>query len=73
MTTYQFENTDYEIKIPSNNRDYEISDLKTRLFDLEQQEKDNNALIQKLNQLKREFAVLSETKKKLEQELKKKR
>ena len=54
----------------SNGMDSTISSLKTRLFDLEQQEKDYNALSQKLAQLKKEFAILSNTKNKLAQELK---
>jgi len=45
--------------------DSTISSLKTRLFDLEQQEKDYNALNQKLAQLKKEFAILNNTKKQI--------
>ena len=72
MSTYTLENNEYEIKISSNGMDSTISNLKTRLFDLEQQEKDYNALSQKLAQLKKEFAILSNLKNKLEQELKQK-
>jgi len=69
-TTYNLESNDYEPKMSSNGMDSTISSLKTRLFDLEQQEKDYNALSQKLAQLKKEFAILSNTKNKLDQELK---
>ena len=69
-TTYNIESNDYEPKISTNGMDSTISSLKTRLFDLEQQEKDYNALNQKLAQLKKEFAILNNTKNKLEQELK---
>ena len=68
--TYNLENIDYEPKMSSNGMDSTISSLKTRLFDLEQQEKDYNALSQKLAQLNKEFAILSNTKNKLDQELK---
>lgn len=50
--SYNLDN-DYDMKGSSNGLDSQISDLKTRLFDLEQQEKDFNALSQKLAQLKR--------------------
>ena len=63
-TTYNLESNDYEPKMSSNGMDSTISSLKTRLFDLEQQEKDYNALSQKLAQLKKEFAILSNTKNK---------
>ena len=46
-----------------NGMDSTISELKTRLFDLEQQEKDYNALRQKLAQLKKDYSVLNNTKK----------
>ena len=72
MSTYTLENNDYETKISSNGMDSTISNLKTRLFDLEQQEKDYNALSQKLAQRKRESEILSNLKNKLEQELKQK-
>ena len=52
--------------------DSTISNLKSRLFDLEQQEKDRNALALKLAQLKKDFQILTSTKNKLEQELKQK-
>ena len=55
-----------------NGMDSTISELKTRLFDLEQQEKDYNALRQKLAQLKKDYSVLNNTKNRLEQELKQK-
>ena len=67
-TTYNLESNDYEPKRSSNGMDSTISSLKTRLFDLEQQEKDYNALSQKLAQLKKDFAILSNTKNKLDQE-----
>ena len=70
------ENCDYEIKASSYGSSYgmdsTISNLKTRLFDLEQQEKDYNALCQKLAQLKKDLATLTNTKNRLEQELKQK-
>lgn len=50
--SYNLDN-DYDMKGSSNGLDSQISDLKTRLFDLEQQEKDFNALSQKLAQLKK--------------------
>ena len=71
-TTYNLESADYEIKISSNGIDSTISNLKSRLFDLEQQEKDHNALAKKLAQLKKEFQILNSTKNRLEQELKQK-
>ena len=71
-TTYNLESADYEIKISPNGIDSTISNLKSRLFDLEQQEKDHNALAQKLAQLKKEFQILNSTKNRLEQELKQK-
>ena len=72
MSTYTLENHDYEVKNSSNGMDSTISNLKTRLFDLEQQEKDYNALSQKLAQLKKEYSILLNLKNKLEQELKQK-
>ena len=69
---YNLESGSYEIKISTNGIDSTISNLKSRLFDLEQQEKDRNALAQKLSQLKKEFQILSTTKDRLEQELKQK-
>jgi len=72
MSTYTLENRDYEVKSSSNGMDSTISNLKTRLFDLEQQEKDYNALSQKLAQLKKEYSILLNLKNKLEQELKQK-
>ena len=72
-TTYNLESADYEIKVsPNSGIDSTISNLKSRLFDLEQQEKDHNALAQKLAQLKKEFQILNSTKSRLEQELKSK-
>ena len=67
---YNLESGSYEIKISTNGIDSTISNLKSRLFDLEQQEKDRNALAQKLAQLKKDFQILTSTKNKLEQELK---
>ena len=61
MTTYKI-----------NSLDSTISSLKSRLFDLEQQEKDNAALKQKLSQLKNQLQLLTSTKSRLEQELKQK-
>ena len=61
MTTYNI-----------NSLDSTISSLKSRLFDLEQQEKDNAALKQKLYQLKNQLQLLTSTKSRLEQELKQK-
>ena len=72
MKSYQLEETEYEIKVSPNENDYTISNLKSRLFDLEQQEKDYNALLQKLNKLKTEYSLLFDIKNKLEQELKQK-
>ena len=69
---YNLESGSYEIKISTNGIDSTISNLKSRLFDLEQQEKDRNALAQKLAQLKKDFQILTTTKNKLEQELKQK-
>ena len=71
-SNYNLESGSYEIKISNNGIDSTISNLKSRLFDLEQQEKDRNALAQKLAQLKKDFQILSNTKNKLEQELKQK-
>ena len=71
-TNYNLESGSYEIKVSNNGIDSTISNLKSRLFDLEQQEKDRNALAQKLAQLKKDFQVLTNTKNKLEQELKQK-
>ena len=73
MSSYNIESGDYELKMSSDNGiDSTISNLKSRLFDLEQQEKDHNALKQKLAQLKNQFQILTSTKNKLEQELKQK-
>ena len=72
MSTYTIENNDYEVKHSSKGMDSTISKLKTRLFDLEQQEKDYNALSQKLAQLKKDYSILLNLKNKLEQELKQK-
>ena len=69
---YNLESGSYEIKISTNGIDSTISNLKSRLFDLEQQEKDRNALALKLAQLKKDFQILTSTKNKLEQELKQK-
>lgn len=71
-TNYNLESGSYEIKVSNNGIDSTISNLKSRLFDLEQQEKDRNALAQKLAQLKKDFQLLTNTKNKLEQELKQK-
>ena len=71
-TNYNLESGSYEIKVSTNGIDSTISSLKSRLFDLEQQEKDRNALAQKLAQLKKDFQLLTSTKNKLEQELKQK-
>ena len=73
MSSYNIESGDYELKMSSDNGiDSTISNLKSRLLDLEQQEKDHNALKQKLSQLKNQFQILTSTKGKLEQELKQK-
>ena len=66
MSTYTIENNDYEVKHSSKGMDSTISKLKTRLFDLEQQEKDYNALSQKLAQLKKDYSILLNLKNKLE-------
>ena len=66
------ESPSYENKISDKGIDSTISNLKSRLFDLEQQEKDRNALSQKLAQLKKDFQLLTSTKDRLEQELKQK-
>jgi len=71
-SNYNLESGSYEIKVSTNGIDSTISNLKSRLFDLEQQEKDRNALAQKLTQLKKDFQILTSTKNKLEQELKQK-
>ena len=71
-STYHIESNDYERKISSTGMDSTISNLKTHLFDLEQQEKDYNALCQKLAQLKKELSILTNIKNRLEQELKQK-
>jgi len=71
-SNFNIESSSYEKKISNNGIDSTISNLKSRLFDLEQQEKDRNALAQKLAQLKKEFQLLSITKDRLEQDLKQK-
>ena len=71
-SNFNIESSSYEKKISNNVIDSTISNLKSRLFDLEQQEKDRNALAQKLAQLKKEFQLLSITKDRLEQDLKQK-
>ena len=73
MLTYNIDSNANEIRMTSDkDLDSTISNLKSRLFDLEQQEKDHNALRQKLSQLKNQFQVLTTTKCRLEQELKQK-
>ena len=73
MLTYNIDSNANEIRMTSDkDLDSTISNLKSRLFDLEQQEKDHNALRQKLSQLKNKFQVLTTTKCRLEQELKQK-
>ena len=67
MSSYNIEPGDYDKGLDST-----ISNLKSRLFDLEQQEKDHNALKAKLSQLRSQFQLLTSTKNKLEQELKQK-
>ena len=67
MYSYNIEPGDYDKGLDST-----ISNLKSRLFDLEQQEKDHNALKAKLSQLRSQFQLLTSTKNKLEQELKQK-
>ena len=67
MSSYNIEPGDYDKGLDST-----ISNLKSRLFDLEQQEKDHNALKAKLSQLRSQFQLLTSTKDKLEQELKQK-
>ena len=71
-SNYNIESPSYEKKISGKGLDSTISDLKSRLFDLEQQEKDRNALAQRLSQMKKEFQLLTSTKDRLEQELKQK-
>ena len=71
-SNFNIESPSQEKKISQNGIDSTISSLKSRLFDLEQQEKDRNALSQKISQLKKEFHILTSTKDKLEQELKQK-
>ena len=66
------ESPSYENKISDKGIDSTISNLKSRLFDLEQQEKDRKALSQKLAKLKKDFQLLTSTKDRLEQELKQK-
>ena len=65
-TIYQTENTEYIPNGYINQKDFVITDLKSRLFDLEQDERDNNILYQKLNQLKRNYTILNDDKNKLE-------
>ncbi len=66
-----FNKDNYDLKISSNNdQDSTISYLKSRLFDLEQQEKDHNALKKKLSLLKNQLQSLTSVKNKLEQKLK---
>ena len=72
MSSYNIEPGDYELKISDKGLDSTISNLKSRLFDLDQQEKDHNALKAKLSQLRNQFQLLTSTKNKLEQELKQK-
>ena len=72
MSSYNVESGDYDYKLSDKGLDSTISNLKSRLFDLEQQEKDHNALKNKLAQLKSQFQLLTSTKNKLEQELKQK-
>ena len=67
MSSYNIEPGDYDKGLDST-----ISNLKSRLFDLEQQEKDHNALKAKLSQLRSQFQLLTSTKNKLEQEPKQK-
>ena len=67
MSSYNIEPGDYDKGLDST-----ISNLKSRLFDLEQQEKDHNALKAKLSQLRSQFQLLTSTKNKLEQQLKQK-
>ena len=55
-----FNKDNYDLKISSNNdQDSTISYLKSRLFDLEQQEKDHNALKKKLSLLKNQLQSLT--------------
>ena len=67
MSSYNIEPGEYDKGLDSS-----ISNLESRLFDLEQQEKDHNALKAKLSQLRSQFQLLTSTKNKLEQELKQK-
>ena len=66
---YQTENTEYIPNGSINRKDFAITDLKSRLFDLEQDERDNNILYQKLNQLKRNYTILNDDKSNLELEI----
>ena len=52
-SNFNIESSNFEKKTPNNGIDSTISNLKSRLFDLEQQEKDRNALAQKLSNLKK--------------------
>ena len=72
MSSSSVENKENEENNSLYVKDSTISDLKARLFDLEQQEKDFNALKQRLSQLKRDYAILTNTHDKLDQELKQK-
>jgi uncharacterized protein (DUF3084 family) len=72
MSTYSIEKSNYESKYASNGMNSTVSNLKTRLFDLEQQEKDLVALKKKLDQLKNEYSILSNIKNRLAEELKQK-
>ena len=67
--TYQTGSSHYIQNETSNLKSIEISELKSRLFDLEQAERDNNFLSQKLEQLKKDYSNLNDNKNKLEQEI----
>lgn len=71
--TYQIEETECVPNVCCDEqKDLMIRGLKSRLFDLEQQERDNNSLCQKFSQLKRDYCLLCNMKNKLEQEIEEK-
>lgn len=62
--------SDAEMNCCPNEKDVIISKLKSHVFDLEQQERDLEALSKRYNQLQRDFDLLNENKRRLECELK---
>ena len=67
----QMSNSSYELK-DRENRDILINQLKSQVFDLEQNAKDYNTLQAKCKQLANEASILNEEKIRLEYELKQK-